>query len=299
MPHLPPSRQGVSASVVVLPSGPWSCVLDFLVQRFPAVSAEQWRERMQAGLVQDERGQAISQDSPFQARSRLYYYRDVPDEPRIPFVEAVLFEDEHLVVADKPHFLPVTPGGRFVQECLLARLQRRLGVQQLQPLHRIDRDTAGLVLFAKQPHERGPYHELFRQRQVYKRYEAIAPWRAELQGPLERCSRIVPASEFFRQREVAGLANAHTRLGSERISERLARYQLEPRTGQRHQLRVHLAALGAPILNDPLYPVIARGAHDVDDHNAPLQLLARAIAFTDPITGTQRAFESGRTLNHC
>ncbi len=221
---------------------------------------------------------------------RIYYYRSLPNEPRIPFTETIIYQDAHLVVADKPHFLPVTPSGHYLQETLLVRLKKRLGLDRLIPIHRIDRETAGLVMFSVQPAERDAYQAMFRLRTVHKRYEAIAPTRLDLSFPITRTSRIVEDEPFFRQRETDGLPNSESQVDVlERLGE-LTRYALSPVTGKKHQLRVHMNALGLPIMNDRMYPPVADTPPD--DFNAPLQLLAKTIAFVDPVTGKQRAFES-------
>jgi tRNA pseudouridine32 synthase/23S rRNA pseudouridine746 synthase len=218
----------------------------------------------------------------------------VTAEPRIPFDEVVLFQDEHLVVVDKPHFLPVVPSGNYLQETLLVRLKQKLGIATLVPIHRIDRDTAGLVLFSVQSATRAHYHALFSQRQVRKNYQAIAPWRDDLVLPLTRESRIVEADHFMLQHEVSGPANAITHVDVMEVQGALARYALTPVTGKRHQLRVHMAALGLPIVGDGLYPTLTPEGQI--DHEHPLQLLAKSIAFIDPISGRRRHFESQRQL---
>ncbi len=147
-PHAPPMRDGVGPSCVVLPSQGQGSMLDFLAQRLPVVTRDEWLQRMQAGDVVDERGEPVSPGRPFEGSLRVYYYRSLPAEPALPFTETVLYQDEHLVVADKPHFMPVTPSGRYLHNTLLVRLKRQLGLPELSPLHRIDRDTAGLVLLS-------------------------------------------------------------------------------------------------------------------------------------------------------
>jgi len=294
----PPTRDGVGASVVGLPAGPWTTLSDFLAHRFPAVSQEVWAKRMTQGLVLDELGRPLTPDQPYQPHSRAYYYRELLDEPRIPFEEFIVYQDAHLVVADKPHFLPVTPVGRFVQESLLVRLKRRLGIDTLAPVHRIDRETAGLVLFTLNPDHRGAYHALFSQREVTKLYEAIAPWRSDRELPSVYRSRIEPDAQFFRQREVPGEPNSETHIEMREVHGALARYQLKPVSGKTHQLRVHMSALGRPIVGDLLYPEAVHGpGHIEENYTRPLQLLARALAFIDPLTGEHRQFESLRQLN--
>ena len=289
-----PTRHGVSPSCVGLPPGDWPTFTDFLVERFPAIPRQTWLERMAAGLVVDEYGGMVSAQRPYRGHMRLYYYRSLPVEARIPFQAAVLFQDEHLVVADKPHFLPVTPSGQYLQETLLIRLRRQLGLPALTPLHRIDRETAGLVLFSVRPEERDAYQALFRRHEVVKYYEAIAPWRPGLPFPLQRKTRIVEDQPFFRQREAPGEANSETLIDVLQIRGERALYGLSPVTGKKHQLRVHMNALGLPICNDRMYPPVE--ATPEDDHARPLQLLARSIAFTDPLTGQPRKFVSRLSL---
>lgn len=302
----PPSRDGVSPSCVALPSGPWPTVLDFLAQRLPKVARSDWHARMQRGEVVDPQGLPVPPQAPYRPQTRLYYWRSLPHEPRLLFEEHIVHQDEHIVVADKPHFLPVTPGGRHVQETLLVRLKRRLGIDTLVPAHRLDRDTAGLVLFTVRPDTRDAYQRLFRERQVEKVYEAVAPLRPDLPLPLTRRSRLVECEERFMQmREVEGEPNAHTHVSLIRHLPAglpgcppLGHYRLVPTTGQKHQLRAHLCALGLPILHDRIYPVLLPepAAGDEENHDRPLQLLARELAFRDPLTGEDRRFVSTRRL---
>ena len=288
------TRDGISPSCVGLPAGSWPTITDFLVERFPAISREVWLQRMQDGLVVDEFGEAVTAARPYRGHMRVYYYRALGEEARIPFEETVLFQDAHLVVADKPHFLPVTPSGHYLQETLLVRLKNRLGINDLVPIHRIDRETAGLVLFSVNSAERDAYQSLFRRHEVTKHYEAVAPWRGDIGFPLVRESRIVEDEPFFRQREVPGEANSKTQIDVIEVRGAHALYALSPVTGKKHQLRVHMNALGLPLVNDRMYPPV-----DVtpdDDYRYPLQLLAKSIAFVDPVTGEQRRFESRLVL---
>ena len=286
----PPGIDGLAASTLQLPPGAWSTVLDGLCARFPTVARAQWLERMARGRVVDGDGRALAADTPYRAGLEVHYYREVADEPRIPFDDVVLHADADLLVADKPHFLPVTPSGAHVHETLLARLVRRTGNDALAPLHRLDRDTAGLVLFSTNPRTRARYQALFRERRIDKGYEAIAPALPDLGFPITRRSRIVAGEPFFRMQEVDGPANSETRIDVLARGEVHWRYALMPVTGRKHQLRVHMAASGAPIANDALYPsVIHRAA---GDWSAPLQLLARTLAFVDPLSGEERRFTS-------
>lgn len=282
-----------AASRLQLPPGPWATLLDGLCARFPRIPRATWIDRFARGRVQGADGAPLAANAPYRVGAEIRYFREVADEPAIPFEESVLHADAHLVVADKPHFLPVTPAGGHVRETLLARLVRRLGNPDLVPLHRIDRDTAGLVLFSADPATRGAYQALFRERRIAKRYEALAPALPGVAFPQVRASRLAPGEPFFRMREVDGEPDSHTRVAVIDGDGAVWRYALEPVTGRKHQLRVHMAALGAPILGDRLYPRLLDTA---PDHARPLQLLARELAFADPLDGRVRRFRSGRVL---
>jgi tRNA pseudouridine32 synthase / 23S rRNA pseudouridine746 synthase len=278
------------ASTLHLPPGAWATVLDCLCAHFATIDRVQWLDRIARGRVLDGQGVAITPDTPYRAGLRIHYYREVMDEAPIPFTETVLYVGEHLVVADKPHFLPVTPAGEYVEQTLLRRLIHRLGNAALVPLHRIDRATAGLVLFSADPASRAAYQSLFRERRIDKRYEALAPPLPAREFPLQRRSRIVAGEPFFRMRESAGEPNSETRIEVIERGEACWRYALQPITGRKHQLRVHMAALGAPIANDGVYPSLVQRA--AGDYTAPLQLLARRLSFIDPLSGEARSFSS-------
>lgn len=279
---------------MVLPGRGAGTMLDFLAERLPMVTRAQWLQRILDGDVVDERGGAVTPQRAFEAGVRLYYYRSLAAEPDLPFSEQVIYRDEHLVVADKPHFMPVMPSGRYLHSTLLVRLKRQLGLPELSPLHRIDRDTAGLVLLSVQQATRGRYQALFRDRQIVKQYDAVAPWREDLAFPRERASRLEESAQFFRMQEVDGEPNSLTRIDVLEVNDPWALYRLAPVSGKRHQLRVHMAALGLPLRNDPLYPVVNDPAEG--DYSRPLQLLARSLSFRDPLSGQQRDFESQQRL---
>ncbi len=289
-----PMRNGVAPSYLWIDDTAPGAALPFLVARFPDIGEAVWRDRMARREVVDGSGTVLTPGSSLKRGIRIWYYREIEAETPIPFEEQILFQDDHLLVADKPHFLPTTPGGRFLHESLLVRLKNKLGIAALTPIHRLDRETAGIVVFSLREESRGAYQSLFQKRSVDKVYEALAAQLPERVFPFTHCSRMVDGTPFFRMQEVEGEPNSETRI--EVIGEQggLALYRLHPRTGRKHQLRVHMMSIGAPILNDTFYPVAQ--PEGADDFAHPLKLLARAISFDDPVTGQRRRFESGRTL---
>lgn len=289
-----PIRDGVSPSYLWLPDERWPSLLAFLVERFPAVTEEDWRERMARGEVVDGRGDPVSPATPYRKQMRIWYYRELGPETPIPFEEQVLFMDEHLVIADKPHFLPTIPTGRFVKETLLVRLKRKLGLPDLVPIHRLDRETAGVVIFSHNRATRGTYQSMFQKRTMQKTYEALAAPMPGRAFPFTYRSRMVDADQFFIMREEEGEPNSETVVDVIGTRGDHVLYRLQPHTGRKHQLRLHMASLGSPIVNDAFYPVAlpCKG----DDFRHPLQLLARSITFTDPLTGLERTFHSQRDL---
>lgn len=291
MPDTPFNPAQHQASTLSLPPGPWATVLDCLCAHFAAVSREQWLDRIGRGRVLDAQGQPISVDLAYRQDLRIHYFREVPNEKAIPFEEQVLHIDEHLVVADKPHFLPVTPTGEYVEHTLLRRLIQRLDNPHLVPLHRIDRHTAGLVLFSANPATRAAYQSLFPTRRIDKHYQAVARALPQLEFPLTHCSRLVHGEPFFRMQEVEGASNSETLVQVAERGTEFWRYDLFPVTGKTHQLRVHMTALGASLRHDPFYPQV-RPSTAEDEYDKPLQLLARGLRFEDPLTGQARQFES-------
>ena len=296
-PRLPlPTRDGVGPSCVGLPQGPWPTIAEFLMARFPAITREAWMARIEANDVIDEHGVPVTAQRRYQAPLRVYYYRTLDAEVRIPFDEQVLFQDDQLVVVDKPPFLPVTPTGKYLQESLLVRLKRKLKLDDLVPLHRIDRSTAGLVLFSASPQTRGAYQAMFPERRIAKHYEAVVPWPPGVSSvPGTYRSRLVDDEHFMRVKEEEGEPNSETRIVVQRAEGGHALLDLSPVTGRKHQLRVHCMALGMPIVNDPIYPtLLPQGS---DDFDKPLQLLAKSVAFQDPVSGELRSFTSPRSLS--
>ncbi|MFC4327136.1 RluA family pseudouridine synthase [Streptomyces andamanensis] len=292
-----PQSRGVDPVRVRLPAdGTWATVREHLVERLSGAAPGAVTEMFDQGRIVGADGRPVAPQAPYEPGMFVWFHRELPDEVPVPFPLEVVHRDEHLVVADKPHFLATTPRGTHVAETALARLRRELALPALGAAHRLDRLTAGLVLFTVRPEERGAYQTLFRDRRVRKVYEAVAPYDPALALPRTVRSRIVKERGELAAREVPGEPNAltHVELLAHR-ADGLARYRLTPATGQTHQLRVHMSALGVPILGDPLYPVVT-GPGPAGDFRRPLQLLARELEFTDPVTGAEHRLRSGRTL---
>jgi tRNA pseudouridine32 synthase/23S rRNA pseudouridine746 synthase len=294
-PPLPlPVRDGIAPSYIWIPEGDWDNVFSFLQAHFPDVEANIWQARLDKQEVVDQHGVALLADSAVKRGMCIYYYREIESETPVPFHEEILFQDEHLLVVDKPHFLPVIPSGRFLRETLLVRLKKNTGLMDLTPIHRLDRETAGVMLFSHNPVTRGQYQSLFQRKSMAKTYHAIAKHLPELVFPLRHRSRMEEADKFFVMREVAGMPNSETLIDIKERRGEYSLYQLQPVTGRKHQLRLHMSSLGMPILNDAFYPVAL--PCKADDFSAPLQLLAKSICFDDPLTGKQRYFESKKSL---
>ncbi|HEY0765849.1 MAG TPA: pseudouridine synthase [Pyrinomonadaceae bacterium] len=289
-----PFVEGVGPSCQWLPAGPWKTVIDFFKEKYPQVHAMTWEARMAKGQVMDETGRRVDPETTFRAGACIFYYRELENEKTIPFREQVLYQDEHILVADKPHFLPVIPSGKFLHETLLVRLRKQCATEDLVPVHRLDRETAGVVLFSLNPRTRGHYTSLFRDRKVRKVYEALAPTLEESNFPITRRSRVVQGEPFFRMKEVSGEANSETDVSVINNLGNISLYELLPRTGRKHQLRLHLAGLGIPVINDKLYPMLTPS--ETDDFSRPLKLLAKSISFRDPISGQEHYFESSTRL---
>lgn len=294
-----PLRDGVAPVRVRLPAAPeHGTVRDYLLARFPA-SAPELEELFASGGIVDGNGRSLARDAPCVPGGSVWYHRALPVEPELPGDLPVLFEDEWLLVVDKPHGLPTTPRGGFVAQSALVKLRRSRGEDRLSPLHRLDRGTAGVLLLSRDPATRGRFQTLFQDRAVRKEYEAVAAHRPGLGLPRVVESRIVKDRTCLQAREVPGPVNARTvvdRTGSPFTDEEgtWACYRLRPETGRTHQIRVHLAGLGVPVRHDPLYPQVRPAG--TEDPGRPLQLLARRVALTHPVTGRPLALESRRAL---
>ncbi|WP_432209565.1 RluA family pseudouridine synthase [Acinetobacter variabilis] len=288
----PPMLNGVTASKVFLQATADSpkTVYAYLCAQFPHIDPSEWQSRFDNGLVYDAQGNTLTIESSFQANTHCFYYRFLAHEVHVPFQHQILFENEHLLVVDKPHFLTMSPTGQYVQETLLVRLKQQTGNEHLTPIHRLDRETAGVVLISKCVQSRGFYQQMFATRQVQKTYHAIAAYRDDLNFPLITKLKMEKGQPFYTMQVVEGEPNSETEVQLLQHNGQWGKYELKPHTGKQHQLRVHLSHLGIPIQNDPFYPQVSHKADD--DFSAPLQLLAKHIQFTDPVTQKQMQFSS-------
>jgi tRNA pseudouridine32 synthase / 23S rRNA pseudouridine746 synthase len=287
---------GVNPSTIVADeTAPTLPLLQWLSLKFAGISISQWADRFEQGLILDAQGHPVDGDTRVNVGARIFYYRSVASEFETADSAPIIYEDAHLVVADKPHGLATVPSGAHLKQTLLYRLQQQLACPTLIAAHRLDRDTAGLVVLIKHPADRNAYHALFRDRAVVKYYQAIAPFKVSLITPYKIELAIETGEHFMQMHTVQGSANSTTIIRS--ITQLLghpthALYELEPLTGLRHQLRVHMSSLGAPILGDRIYPDLL----EPSDTRASLKLLAKRLQFKDPITGIEHSFESAREL---
>ncbi len=266
---------------------------DHLVERLPRVDPARIDAMLREQRIVDASG-PLGPDAPYVPESHLWFHRDLPVEVPVPFRVEVLHRDEHLLVVDKPHFLATIPRGQHVVETALVRLRHELDLPTLSPAHRLDRVTAGVLMFVITPALRGAYQALFRDRRVRKTYEAVAPVDPVLQLPHTVRSRIVKERGVIRAYTEPGTPNAETRVELAEERAGLGRYRLSPTTGRTHQLRLHMCGLGVPILGDGFYPQLT--ATPLEDFRRPLQLLASELEFTDPVSGRPFRFTTRRTL---
>lgn len=289
-----PKRHGLAPARLRLPEdGTWATIRDHLVDRLPRVPPSRIDELLHEGGIVDLDG-PIAPDAAYVPGGAVWFHRDLPEETVVPFDIDVVHRDDHLLVIDKPHFLATIPRGQHILQTALVRLRQELDLPDLVPAHRLDRVTAGLVLFIIDPARRGAYQTMFHRRSVHKEYEAIAAYEPAVDLPVTLRSRIIKEKHVLAAKEVAGETNAITDIELLEHRDGRGRYRLRPHTGRTHQLRLHMNSLGIPILGDEFYPVITD--KPVDDFTRPLQLLAATLEFTDPFTGDIRRFDSSRIL---
>ena len=299
MPRSPlPQRDGLDAAWVRTPDpgasgeAPWAKMRDFLVERLPE-RAEVVR-RLDAGEFADESGRALTGDEPYGPRRFVWFHRPLAPEVEVPFDIPVLERTENLLVVDKPHFVATTPRGVHVAQSALVRLRVEHDLPELAPAHRLDRATAGVLVFTTRREVRGAYAGAFQSRAVHKEYEAIGAHDASLGLPARLVGRIEKERGSLQARLVPGEPNAETLVEVLEARGELARYRLTPVTGKTHQLRLQMADAGMPLVGDPLYPEVS---DEPEDFARPLRLLARRLRFVDPLDGTERDYVSPRELD--
>ncbi|MCA3774644.1 MAG: RluA family pseudouridine synthase [Cutibacterium sp.] len=271
---------------------------DYLVEKLPRMGGQRVDEMLDEGRFVDESGRTFRRDSPFTPQTFVFFHRDLPTETPVPAGIGILYSDERILVVDKPHFLSSIPRGRHVLESVVVRLRTQLGLPELTVAHRLDRVTAGVLLLTRERKWRRPYQEIFERREVVKKYRLVAPVVHDPAGEgvtatksgWQVRSRIIKERGILQAREVPGVQNTVTDIALIGEHGGWGLYEASPRTGRTHQIRLHMQRLGAPIVNDPFYPVVLDTP--VDDFTHPLQLQAWRMGFTDPVTGDPRAFTS-------
>lgn len=289
-----PQRNGLDAAWLRTPDNDpgvaarWATVRDFLLDRLPTRAPV--AAMLAAGEFVDQAGQPLSGEEPYRPNTFLWFHRALLPEPAVPFPVEVLDADQRIVVVDKPHFLATTPRGTHVTESVLVRLRSSLGLPELAAAHRLDRLTAGVLVLTAERRYRAAYAGIFQTQAAHKSYEALAPFDPTLEFPRRVTGRIEKPRGSLQAEMVGGEPNTETLIELVETRGAHARYRLTPTTGKTHQLRVHMAELGLPILGDPLYPTVLEV--DDDDFTTPLQLVARRLSFTDPIDHALRDYTS-------
>jgi 23S rRNA pseudouridine1911/1915/1917 synthase len=273
-------------------AGAGTTLIDHLAGGFPHSSAATWRRRVQAGEV-DVDGSAAAPGSLVRAGQVITWRRPPWDEPEAPVSFEVVFEDEWLLAIDKPSGLPTMPAGGFLEHTLLTVARRRYA--GASPLHRLGRHTSGLILFARDHAAAARLSRSWRDGRVQKQYRALgsglASWDAK-----ELDAAIGPVAH-------ARLGTVYAASPSGKPSRSVARtierqsvstlFEVEILTGRPHQIRIHLAWAGHPLVGDPLYA--AGGIPRADDPGLPgdggYLLHASRLAFDHPITGVPMTLE--------
>ncbi len=286
---------GIASSFIVTPTEIfWNSVESFLLASFPHLDPAKFQQRVHDGRIYYDDGSSVKLNATCIAGQRLWYFREIENEVKIPFDYEVLHEDEHIIVVDKPHFLSTTPVGNFLHETVVTRMRKRTGNMQITPAHRLDRSTAGVLMLTKHKGAREKYQSLFARRDTDKTYHAICQQNASLQTSFDIALRIKPNDNDMFVSVSPGKPNSHTKVRQLQSNNKLSLYELKPVSGKKHQLRVHMSHYGAAIVNDNWYPIAE--PESPDHFNKPLQLLAVSLAFTDPFSGQIREFRTKRQL---
>jgi tRNA pseudouridine32 synthase/23S rRNA pseudouridine746 synthase len=268
-------------------------IFEYLVRRFPYLGQDTLARRIEQGKLFFSDGTPVLLNSPYQYGITIFYYRETEQELELEVQEKIIFQNEEIIVVDKPPFIPVTPSGKYINQCLLSRIIRKCENNDITPIHRLDKETAGLVIFSKNNKNRHLYHKLFQDRKITKKYYAVCHIKTKLEKTewvVE--NRIVEGEPWFRMKIDLGQANSITHIKLLDSKEGKGLFLLTPKTGKKHQLRLHLSNLGFNIVNDSFYPEIV----DTQDYSNPMQLLAYLLSFCDPITGEDFEFFSQQKL---
>lgn len=274
-------------------------LLDFYAQRYRHSSRAEWRQRIEQGQI-TVAGQPGHPGQPLQTGQLLAYHRDPWQEPDVPLDFDVLYEDADLLAIAKPSGLPVLPGSQFLEHTLLHQLQRRYPDETPSPVHRLGRGTSGIMLLARSPLAKADLSQQFRAPRsaevdaagMQKTYRAlIGP--CDLPDTLELTTPIGPVpypvlGTVHATQPAGKWAYSRGRILQRRAAETLI--EVDILTGRPHQIRIHLAAAGYPLLGDPLYAPGGLPYPVTDWHQLPVPsdlgywLHAYRLRFTHPRT---------------
>ncbi len=274
-------------------------VLDYYTRRYRHSSRADWQARMTAGQIQLD-GALPNPETRLRCGQWLTYQRPAWQEPEVPLEFSVIYEDAHLLAVAKPSGLPVLPGGGFLEHTLLAQLRIRYPQDTPMPIHRLGRGTSGLMLLARSSAARAALSQQLRDRQMRKVYRALVcgdsmPEHFQVTQPIGKIPH--PVLGYLYAASAEG-APAHSDCRLLKRGPQASLLEVTIATGRPHQIRIHLAAAGYPLLGDPLY-----GAGGVpltclpnEDGTLPVPgdcgywLHALSLEFRHPLSGESLCF---------